>query len=388
MEIENSDVETFTFKVDVTKLLIFNTFYPHEEIFFRELISNSIDALNMIHYNRFLSKPLKFDNSEELCIKIIPNKYNRTLTIIDTGIGMTKIDMIKNLGIITKSGMQESLALDVDISLIGQFGIGFYFAYLVADKITVISKHDDDEQYLWESNSTRYFSVRYDCNEPLGRGTKIILYIKHDRFEYLEESKIRELVSKYFQLIDYPIKLLVQKGNKEEDEKKIREKCTEYEILNEIKSVLIENLNIQEHEYKNFYKLLSKSDEYFAVKNFFVDHPLKFQGVLYVPCRIPEEDMTKRNHIKLYSRRIFMMDNCVQLIPSYLNFIQGIVNIQNLPLNICRETLRRSQILNIIRKKIVENCFELLNNLQKNAILYKKFYEQFGKNYQVRCLQG
>ncbi|CDY36807.1 BnaA03g10790D [Brassica napus] len=351
-----ADAETFAFQAEINQLLslIINTFYSNKEIFLRELISNSSDALDKIRFESLTDKS-KLDGQPELFIHIIPDKANNTLTIIDSGIGMTKADLVNNLGTIARSGTKEfmeALAAGADVSMIGQFGVGFYSAYLVADKVIVTTKHNDDEQYVWESQAGGSFTVTRDTSGengpspqggPVGTIEKEISDDEDEEEKKDEEGKVEEVDE--------------EKEKEEKKKKKIKEVSHEWDLVNKQKPIWMRKPEeITKEEYAAFYKSLSNDwEEHLAVKHFSVEGQLEFKAVLFVPKRAPFDlfDTKKKpNNIKLYVRRVFIMDNCEDIIPEWLGF--------------------QNKILKVIRKNLVKKCLELFFEIAENKEDYNK----------------
>ncbi|GFZ10440.1 chaperone protein htpG family protein [Actinidia rufa] len=412
-----STAEKFEFQAEVSRLMdiIINSLYSNKDIFLRELISNASDALDKIRFLSLTDKEIlgEGDNTK-LEIQIKLDKEKKILSIRDRGIGMTKDDLIKNLGTIAKSGTSafvEKMQTSGDLNLIGQFGVGFYSVYLVADYVEVISKHNDDKQYVWESKADGAFAISEDTwNEPLERGTEIRLHLREEAGEYVEESKLKELVKRYSEFINFPIYLWASKEvdvevpaedgdssdeeetsdssseeekedeEKEEDEegekkpktKKVKETTYEWELLNDVKAIWLRNpKEVTEEEYTKFYHSLAKdfSDEKpLAWSHFTAEGDVEFKAVLFVPPKAPQDLYesyynAKKSNLKLYVRRVFISDEFDELLPKYLNFLMGLVDSDTLPLNVSREMLQQHSSLKTIKKKLIRKALDMIRRL-------------------------
>merc|ERR1711884_828979 len=411
--------------------LIINSLYKNKEIFLRELISNSSDALDKI---RFLSLTDKaaLSATEDLTIKIKADKDNNVLHITDTGIGMTKDDLVKQLGTIAKSGTSEFFQKIADAGssdkasdLIGQFGVGFYSAFLVADKVIVTSKNNDDKQWIWESDSQQFSVVEDPRGDTLQRGTHITLVLKEEASDYLEADTLKELIHKYSQFINFPIYLWGSKTEtveesiedeaekaqededkpKDEDEdaaveddnedekatKKVEKTVWDWQLMNESKPIWTKKTDeVTEEEYEEFFKSLTKeTNPSMAHIHFTAEGEITFHSLLYIPSRQESEKFNKygakSDFIKLYVRRVFITDNFQEMMPSYLSFVRGVVDSDDLPLNVSRETLQQNKLLKVIKKKLVRKTLDMIKKIAPEK--YPAFRQEYSTNIKLGCIE-
>ncbi|KAL4280105.1 hypothetical protein GQ457_03G038080 [Hibiscus cannabinus] len=414
-----NNAEKFEFQAEVSRLMdiIINSLYSNKDIFLRELISNASDALDKIRFLSLTDKEVLGEGeTSKLEIQIKLDKEKKILSLRDRGIGMTKEDLIKNLGTIAKSGTSafvEKMQSSGDLNLIGQFGVGFYSVYLVADYVEVISKHNDDKQYVWESKADGAFAISEDTwNEPLGRGTEIRLHLRDEAQEYLEESKLKELVKKYSEFINFPIYIWASKevdvevpadeddssdeeenadtssseegededSEKSEDDdaekkpktKKVKETTYEWELLNDVKAIWLRSpKEVTDEEYTKFYHSLAKefSDEKpMAWSHFTAEGDVEFKAVLFVPPKAPQDLYesyynTNKANLKLYVRRVFISEEFDELLPKYLSFLKGLVDSDTLPLNVSREMLQAHSSLKTIKKKLIRKALDMIRKI-------------------------
>ena len=411
--------EKHEFQAEMHRLMdiIINSLYSQKEVFLRELVSNAHDAVEKARYLS-LSDPDFLEADKDLEIRIEVDEDAQTMTITDTGVGMTKADLINNLGTVAKSGTTNfiekmSEAGAADSSLIGQFGVGFYSAFLVADRVSVASKNNaDPKQYVWESSAASSFTITEDTEGvPLPRGTRITLHVKDDAVEFLSTDKVKELVMKFSQFIPFPIKVKVpkeieeevpveegdededdeekedkddddeEKGDDEDDEekekkpktKKVKKTIYEWQHINTAKPIWQRSReNITTPEYNAFYKAIVKDyQDPLAFTHFSAEGQTEFKSILYIPKRAPHDMMDnywkKKNEIKLYVRRVMVADKMDELLPAYLGFVKGVVDSDDLPLNVNRDQLQQSKVMRVISKKLVKKVLDLLRDMAKES---------------------
>eukprot|EP00929_Paragymnodinium_shiwhaense_P082532 TRINITY_DN4351_c0_g4_i1.p1 TRINITY_DN4351_c0_g4~~TRINITY_DN4351_c0_g4_i1.p1 ORF type:complete len:1012 (-),score=281.64 TRINITY_DN4351_c0_g4_i1:201-2969(-) len=325
-------------------------------------------------------------------INVTPDRESRTVTVEDSGIGMTRNDLVNNLGTIARSGTKafmEAAELGFDTCMIGQFGVGFYSAYLVSEKIRVVSKHNDDEQYIWESSAGGTFSVWKDEDFEHGtlkRGTKVICYLKDDQHEFLDSDRLRDLMLKHSAFIEYPIELYAEHSTEEgEDDKKVVHVSYKWERVNKNKPLWLRPAaDVTHDEYAELYKwLASDFEEHLAVRHVLQSGTVDFKALLFTPKNPPKDmfemgKMARRFSIRLYVRRVFITE-FNDLIPKWMGFIKGIVDSDDMPLNISREKLQENAILKHVKAGIQKQCFEMFKELQQDKVRYRQFYDAFSQ---------
>lgn len=414
--------EKHEFNADVSRVmkLIINSIYRNKEIFLRELISNAADALNKIRFAS-LTNPDVLKDNEKLAVYIKADKDDHVLHITDTGIGMTRQDLLNNLGTIARSGTSEFLSKMIESSseqqqdLIGQFGVGFYSSFLVADRVVVTTKHNDDVQLIWESDSSSFSVAEDPRGNTLKRGTQISLYLKEEAYDFLEPDTLKKLVQKYSQFINLEIYLwqskteTVEEPVEEEESKTTEEGAVEeekedkpktktstktvwdWERANAVKPIWTRKPSeVTENEYKEFYKSISKdTDEPLAHVHFTAEGEVTFKAILFVPKTLSNDAFQNygktHENIKLFVRRVFITDDFQDMLPKYLSFIRGIVDSDDLPLNVSRETLQQSKLLKVIKKKLVRKVLDMLKKISPE--LYDKFWKEYSTNVKLGVME-
>uniref|UniRef100_A0A224XK78 Heat shock protein 83 n=1 Tax=Panstrongylus lignarius TaxID=156445 RepID=A0A224XK78_9HEMI len=422
--------EKFAFQAEVNRMmkLIINSLYRNKEIFLRELISNASDALDKIRLLSLTESSVLATN-EELTIKIKVDKEGKVVHITDTGVGMTRNDLVNNLGTIAKSGtaeflnkIQESGSGQDTLDMIGQFGVGFYSSFLVADRVAVTSKHNDDKQYVWESDASSFSIVEDPRGDSLKRGTQISLFLKDEATDYLEISTLRNLVKKYSQFINFPIYLwadktvtveepieeAAEKKDDQEDDKEdeaiveeekedkpktksVSKTVWEWEKLNDNKPIWTRKPGeVEKEEYNEFYKSLTKDKSPpLAHVHFVAEGEVSFKSLLFVPEAQPSDSFNRygtiSDNIKLYVRRVFITDEFTDLLPKYLAFLRGVVDSDDLPLNVSRETLQQHKLLKVIKKKLVRKALDMIKKLSKEDM--DKFWKEYSTNIKLGIIE-
>eukprot|EP01117_Protostelium_nocturnum_P020377 TRINITY_DN912_c0_g1_i1.p1 TRINITY_DN912_c0_g1~~TRINITY_DN912_c0_g1_i1.p1 ORF type:complete len:851 (-),score=359.68 TRINITY_DN912_c0_g1_i1:132-2684(-) len=430
--------QTLQFQAEVNKLMgiIINSLYSSKEVFLREVISNASDALDKIRHIG-LTDSSQIGENTKYEIRVKADEKARTLTITDTGVGMTKEDLVNHLGTIAKSGTTEFLKNLKDTSnsnLIGQFGVGFYSVYLVADNVTVISKNNNDVQQVWQSDAQSTFTISEDPRgNTLGRGTSLVLHIKKGEEQFLQPATLSNLLKKYSEFINFPIFLWTEKDEevevplteeeleekkKERDEKKekegeaegeegeeeplpttkkVREKIPQWELMNENKPIWSKNpKEVTDEEYNTFFKIVAKDTaaaDPLKHIHFTAEGDVEFKCLLYIPGVMPSNqyDTTGNSigrNIKLYVKRVFITDDFRDILPKYLAFLRGLVDADDLPLNVSREQLQEHRNLQVIKNKIVRKILAVLQEMaDEDKEKYSEFYKLFSANVKLGVIE-
>ena len=368
--------------------LMINSIYTNKEIFLRELISNASDALDKLYYLSLTNKDIKIKKSD-LEIKIDLDKDARTLTITDNGCGMTEDELENNLGVIAESGslhFKEENDGKNDVNIIGQFGVGFYSAFMVSNKVVVESKsYKDEDSYIWESTGVDGYTISKGKKESTG--TKITLYLKEDTDDYnysdfLTEYKIRSIIKKYSDYISYPIKMMVENTRKKEDSDEYESYMEEATLNSMIPLWKKDKKNIKNEEYNNFYQdRFNDYEEPLKVLHFNIEGNVNFNALLYIPSHAPYDFYSKEYEkgLALYTNGVLIMDKCSDLVPDYFSFVKGIIDTEDIPLNISRETLQDNKNIKLIAKSIESKIKkELLAMMSDERDKYEEFYKAFG----------